>query len=61
MGTSVSLGKEAVLADSGRAGEVAAGVGRVRRATFSASDYVVMAPSEAEDTCRAYLPITPEV
>jgi len=32
-----SLGKEAVLAHSGRVGEVAAGVGWVRRATFSAS------------------------
>ena len=34
MGKVVSLGKEAALADSGRAGEVAAGVGRVRRAIF---------------------------
>ncbi len=33
-----SLGKEAVLADSGRAGEVAAGAGRVRSLPFSASD-----------------------
>ena len=32
-----SLGKETVLADSGRAGEVAAGVGRVRREAFSTS------------------------
>jgi hypothetical protein len=32
-----SLGEEAVLADSGRAGEVAARVGRVRKVTFSAS------------------------
>ena len=32
-----SLGKEAVLADSGRAGEVAAGAGRVRSLAFSAS------------------------
>jgi len=23
--------------------------------------YVVIAPSEADETCRAYLPITPEV
>jgi hypothetical protein len=53
----VPLGEEAVLADSGPAGEVAAVVGRVR----SASCYVVMAPSEADETCRAYLPITPEV
>jgi hypothetical protein len=53
----VPLGEEAVLADSGRAGEVAVVVGRVR----SASCYVVMAPSEADETCRAYLPITPEV
>ena len=37
MGKGASLGEEAVLADSGRAGEVDAGVGRVRRATFSAS------------------------
>ena len=34
-GKGASLGKEAVLAASGRAGEVAAVVGRVRRATFS--------------------------
>lgn len=34
---------------------------RMPLADFSASFYVVMAPSEAEDTCRAYLPITPEV
>jgi hypothetical protein len=33
-----SLGEEAVLADSGRAGEVAAGVGRVRMSEFSAAD-----------------------
>ena len=32
-----SLGKEAVLADSGREGEVAAGAGRVRSLPFSAS------------------------
>jgi hypothetical protein len=32
-----SLGKETVLADSGWEGEVAAWVGRVRKATFSAS------------------------
>jgi len=32
-----SLGEEAVLADSGRAGEVAARIGRVRKVTFSAS------------------------
>jgi hypothetical protein len=32
-----SLGEEAVLADSGRVGEVAARVGRVRTETFSAS------------------------
>jgi hypothetical protein len=32
-----SLGKEAVLAALGWAGEVAAGIGRVRIATFSAS------------------------
>ena len=55
-----SLGEEAVLQTQG-AGEVAAWVGRVRRATFSAPAYVVMAPSEADETCRAYLPITPEV
>jgi hypothetical protein len=34
MGTGASLGKEAVLAAAGQAGEVAAGVGRVRRAGF---------------------------
>jgi hypothetical protein len=32
-----SLGKEAFLADSGRVGEVAARVGRVRRVVFSTS------------------------
>jgi hypothetical protein len=32
-----SLGEEAVLADSGLAGEAAAWVGRVRKVTFSAS------------------------
>ena len=32
-----SLGEEAVLADSGRVGEVAARVGRVRREAFSTS------------------------
>ena len=32
-----SLGKEAVLVDSGREGEVAARVGRVRREAFSTS------------------------
>ena len=37
MGKGASLGKEAALAASGRAGEVDAWVGRVRRATFSAS------------------------
>jgi hypothetical protein len=37
MGKGASMGKEAVLAGSGRAGEVSAGVVRVRRATFSAS------------------------
>ena len=35
MGIGAPLGEEAVLADSERVGEVAAGVGRVRRATFS--------------------------
>ena len=34
-----SLGKEAVLADSGRVGEVAARVGRVRREDFSTSSF----------------------
>jgi hypothetical protein len=34
MGKGASLGEEAVLADSGRAGEVAAGVGRVRCLAF---------------------------
>ncbi len=37
LGKGASLGEEAVLADSGREGEIVAGVGRVRRATFSAS------------------------
>ena len=36
-GKGASLGEEAVLADSGRAGEVTARAGRVRRPTFSAS------------------------
>jgi hypothetical protein len=36
MGKGASLGKKAVLAASGRAGVVAAGVGRVRNVTFSA-------------------------
>jgi hypothetical protein len=35
LGQGASLGEEAVLADSGRAGEIAARAGRVRRATFS--------------------------
>jgi len=34
LGQGASLGEEAVLADSGRAGEVVAGVGRVRRLAF---------------------------
>ncbi len=34
MGQGASLGEEAVLADSGRAGEVTAGVGRVRSLAF---------------------------
>ena len=34
LGKGASLGEEAVLADSGRAGEVAAGVGRVRSLAF---------------------------
>ena len=34
LGLGASLGEEAVLADSGRAGEVAAGVGRVRCLAF---------------------------
>jgi len=34
MGQGASLGEETVLADSGRAGEVAAGVGRVRTVAF---------------------------
>jgi hypothetical protein len=33
MGKGASLGEEAVLADSGRAGEVAAGAGLVRTST----------------------------
>ena len=37
LGKSASQGKEAVLADSGRAGETAAGVGRVKKPAFSAS------------------------
>jgi hypothetical protein len=37
LGNGASLGKEAVLAASGRVGEVDAGVGRVRRQTFSTS------------------------
>jgi hypothetical protein len=38
LGKSASLGKEAVLAGSGMVGELVAGVGRVRRVAFSASD-----------------------
>jgi hypothetical protein len=34
---------------------------RTMLADFSASDYVVIAPSEADETCLAYLPMTPEV
>jgi len=34
LGEGASLGEEAVLADSGRAGEVAARVGRVRSLVF---------------------------
>ena len=34
-----SLGKEAVLADSGQVGEIAAGVGRVRREDFLTSSF----------------------
>ena len=34
LGQGASLGEEAVLADSGRAGEVGAGVGRVRSLAF---------------------------
>jgi hypothetical protein len=34
LGQGASLGEEAVLADSGRAGEVSAWVGRVRRLAF---------------------------
>jgi hypothetical protein len=37
MDKGMSLGKEAVLADSGWAGDIAAGVGRVRRASFPGS------------------------
>jgi len=40
MGKSASYGEEAVLADSGQEGEITAGDGRVRRATFSASYYI---------------------
>ncbi len=36
LGKSASLGEEAVLADSGRVGGIAAGIGRVRKPTFSA-------------------------
>jgi len=35
LGNGATLGYAAALADSGRAGEVAAGVGRVRRLAFS--------------------------
>ena len=34
LGQGASLGEEAVLADSGREGEITAGVGRVRRLAF---------------------------
>jgi acyl-coenzyme A synthetase/AMP-(fatty) acid ligase len=39
MGKGASLGKEAVLADSGWVGEISAWVGRVRKATFSTAYY----------------------
>ncbi len=39
MGKGVSLGKEAVLAVSEKAGEIAAGVKRARRTTFSVFCY----------------------
>ena len=42
MGKGASLGAEAVLAAAGRAGEISAGVGRVRRAAFSASGYTAL-------------------
>ena len=52
-GNGASLGEEAVLADSGRADEVAAGVGRVRMSEFSAADYSSrMAP------CRTVICVT---
>jgi hypothetical protein len=35
MGKGASLGEEAVLADSGRVGEEVAGIGWVKRTTFS--------------------------
>jgi hypothetical protein len=43
-----SLGKEAVLAASGRVGEVAAGVGRVRKMAFSASCLIAHFEHEIE-------------
>jgi hypothetical protein len=46
-GKGAALGKEAVLADSGRAGEVSAGVGLVRKATVSTSCEHTCSPSAA--------------
>ena len=45
-----ALGEEAVLADSERAGEVAAGVGRVRSLTFLNSLRVVQGSSASVST-----------
>ena len=42
LGQGASLGEEAVLADSGRVGIVAAGVGRVRRTAFLSILYGVL-------------------
>ncbi len=44
LGQGVSQGEEAVLADSGREGEVAAGVGWVRRVVFSGILRAALAP-----------------
>jgi len=47
MGQGASLGEKAVLADSGRAGEVATGVGRVRSLVFLCILHGVLPLSQA--------------
>ena len=58
MGQGASLGEEAVLADSGQAGEVIAGVGRVRSLAFLNSLLVLLKTSKASSS-HGLLAITP--